>query len=106
VLSVITLLVISEPVLSKKILALQMQGTDSHDGEEDGTWSRTYEAFRDQSVVPDLSDVAPSHGRMAIVCLHRTILHQVAQRLLPPRADVRDWGHARHFRTCFRNERK
>jgi hypothetical protein len=25
------LLVISEPVLSKKILALQMQGTDSHD---------------------------------------------------------------------------
>jgi hypothetical protein len=29
-------LVISEPVLSKKILALQMQGTDSHDW---GRWN-------------------------------------------------------------------
>jgi hypothetical protein len=39
------LLVISEPVLSKKILCSDAGITDSHDGEEDGTWSRT---FRDQ----------------------------------------------------------
>jgi hypothetical protein len=36
------LLVISEPVYQRRY-GSQMQGADSHDGEEDGTWSRTCE---------------------------------------------------------------
>jgi hypothetical protein len=78
------LLVISEPVLSKKILALQMRGTDSWMGEEDGTWSRTFEAFRDQLAPRGSLTCLTSHRRIGLPwpLTALTERHQGAQRLL------------------------
>jgi hypothetical protein len=81
------LLVISEPVLSKKILALQMQGTDSHDW-GGGRWNLVtyFEAFRDQLAPRGSLTCLTSHRRIRFALatdgLHRTILHQVRPWLL------------------------
>jgi hypothetical protein len=97
-------LVISEPVLSKKILALRCEVPIHMDGEEGGTWSRTCEA-RDQPAHVGSLTCLTSHRRIGLPWPLTALPNNTASRCGPtapvipcrcPRSNS-----ARHFRTVL-----